>query len=418
MYNDDSIGTVEQLRTFLVTADIFSIKLHCSRKERAQWVYDRLVRFRYQTLRKRDKSTVREYLLKVSGYKKRQIDRHIDAYKNGKKLCQSYKRHAFTQTYTKVDAERLAKTDDLHAGEHGKLHGMAVQEICKEEYERGEQRYGNLAHASVATIYRLRQTKRYKEQCQSIEKTKPKQNSIGIRKKPEPHGQPGFLRVDTVHQGDYEGKKGVYHLNPVDEVTQWEVPFAVQELAMNTVGPALEEAFEEFPFVIQSAHSDPGGEYLNEIVEALFVRLGVDQTKSRPGKCTDNALVECKNGVVIRKHMGYAHIPQPFAARINQFYKKHFIPYLNFHRPCMFPTIEVDAKGREQRIYYRKDCMTPYKKFLSLKEPEQYLREGWTLERLERMAKEKTPNQAVSDMKRSKQELKILIDKAFDELTK
>jgi hypothetical protein len=29
--------------------------------------------------------------------------------------------------------------------------------------------------------------------------------------------------VDTVHQGDQDGKKGVYHINAVDEVTQYEV---------------------------------------------------------------------------------------------------------------------------------------------------------------------------------------------------
>jgi hypothetical protein len=29
--------------------------------------------------------------------------------------------------------------------------------------------------------------------------------------------------VDTVHQGDWDGEKGVYHLNAVDMVTQWQV---------------------------------------------------------------------------------------------------------------------------------------------------------------------------------------------------
>jgi hypothetical protein len=29
----------------------------------------------------------------------------------------------------------------------------------------------------------------------------------------------GVLRVDTVHQGDWEGANGVYHINAVDAVT-------------------------------------------------------------------------------------------------------------------------------------------------------------------------------------------------------
>ena len=419
MYNDDNIGTVAELRIFLATADIFSIKLHCPPRGRADWVYERLVRFKYQTLKsKKDKSTVMEYLRIVSGFCEKQLDRHIAAYKKGKKLCRSYHRHSFTPTYTRADAELLAKTDDIHAGIYGKLNGMAIQEICKQEYERGNTQYRNLDRVSVATIYRLRQTKRYREQSQSIARTKPIQCSIGKRKKPEPNGQPGFIRVDTVHQGDYEGQKGVYHLDLVDEVLQWQVPFSVEELAMNTVGPAIEKALEYFPFIIQGMHSDPGGEFINEVVAALLKKMKIDQTKSRPGKCNDNALVECKNGAVIRKHMGYAHIPQPFAARINRFYQQHFIPYINFHRPSLFPTIITDEKGKERRIYRRQDCMTPYKRFLSLENPEQYLGEGWTLERLETMATEKSPNEAAGDMQQAKQKLKELIDQAFDELTK
>jgi len=39
---------------------------------------------------------------------------------------------------------------------------------------------------------------------------------IGTRRKPDPQGEPGYLRVDTVHQGDLDKQKGVYHINLVD----------------------------------------------------------------------------------------------------------------------------------------------------------------------------------------------------------
>jgi hypothetical protein len=39
--------------------------------------------------------------------------------------------------------------------------------------------------------------------------------------KPQPQGKPGYLRADTIHQGGQEGQKGVYHINTVDELTQW-----------------------------------------------------------------------------------------------------------------------------------------------------------------------------------------------------
>jgi hypothetical protein len=34
--------------------------------------------------------------------------------------------------------------------------------------------------------------------------------AIGERRRPDPGGRPGYLRVDTVHQGDTEHARGVY----------------------------------------------------------------------------------------------------------------------------------------------------------------------------------------------------------------
>ena len=44
----------------------------------------------------------------------------------------------------------------------------------------------------------------------------------GQRRKPQPGGQPGSVRVDTAHQGDHDGARGVYHINMVDDVTQFQ----------------------------------------------------------------------------------------------------------------------------------------------------------------------------------------------------
>src|SRR3989344_4647605 len=108
-----------------------------------------------------------------------------------------------------------------------------------------------LARISPAQVYRLRQHRRYREEALTIEKTKPRQTPIGERRKPEPAGAPGFLRVDTVHQGDFGKNKGVYHINLVDEVTQWEVIVAVEQISEECVEPALKAAFELFPFRIK-----------------------------------------------------------------------------------------------------------------------------------------------------------------------
>jgi transposase InsO family protein len=67
---------------------------------------------------------------------------------------------------------------------------------------------------------------------------------------------------------------------------------------------------EAFPFVIQGFHADNGSEYINQRVAERLNKLLIEFTKSRSRPTNDNALVESKNGAVVRKHLGYAHIPQ------------------------------------------------------------------------------------------------------------
>jgi hypothetical protein len=229
--------------------------------------------------------------------------------------------------------------------------------------------------------------------------------------KPNPRGIPGFIRVDTVHQGDLNGKKGVYHVNLVDEVTQWEVVVAVEEISEHFLLPLLEVALREFPFKLSNFHSDNGSEFINYKVAALLEKLRVSQTKSRPRKSTDNGLVECKNGAIIRKEFGHWHIPGEHAPLINEFYQKYFVPYLNFYRPCHFPKKERDEKGKIKISYPLKDCKTPYQKLMSLEGWQSYL-ENTTPEELQKHATEKTPLQAAMEKKHARDALlKIVLPK-------
>src|SRR5258708_12645538 len=82
--------------------------------------------------------------------------------------------------------------------------------------------------------------------------TRPTQVSIGERRKPDPQGRPGYLRLDPVHQGDREGTKGVYHINAVDEVTQWQVVGATAHISEPWLLPAPKPLLEQFPLRIPS----------------------------------------------------------------------------------------------------------------------------------------------------------------------
>ena len=56
-------------------------------------------------------------------------------------------------------------------------------------------------------------------------------NPIGVRKAPRPNGRAGWVRIDSVHQGDLDGLKGVYHITCVDSVSQWQVKACVEGIS-------------------------------------------------------------------------------------------------------------------------------------------------------------------------------------------
>jgi len=134
------------------------------------------------------------------------------------------------------------------------------------------------------------------------------QVAIGERRRPEPQNQPGYLRVDTVHQGDRDGVKGLYHINVVDEVTQWEVVSATAQISEAWLLPVLEAMLDQFPFRIRGFHSDNGSEFINHAVAGLLESCGWNRPSRGHGTATTTDWPNRKNGWVIRKHIGYGHI--------------------------------------------------------------------------------------------------------------
>lgn len=394
MYDDSDITTIGNIQTFLSVSDVFGLQLQCSKQERAQWIYDRLVRFQYRRCTKKEKSIVKKYSLLLSKISSCQFKRYVKAYLAGKKLCCSYKRNAFGVTYTQEDRELLAEMDNLHSPSDRRTSASAIQHICAREYAMGDKRFERLAQISIAHIYNLRTTKRYKQFSITVECTKTVDRDIGERRKPDPKGRPGFLRVDTVHQGDKDGEKGVYHINLVDEVTQWQIIISVEKISEKFLKPALQEALSLFPFVILGFHSDNGSEYINDCVSRILKKLKIAQTKGRSRHCNDNALVEGKNASTVRKWWGHAYIHQSFATRLNTVNLNHLVPYLNFHHPCAFPVEKKEKNGKVKKKYPHDQYKTPFEKFCSLKNPEQYLKPGITLEILQKQARKHSPNQA------------------------
>ncbi len=375
-----------------------------SRAEIYAWTERMLVAQEYATRQgKKQRGAIRAYLSKVTGRSLPQITRLIRKYvKTGKVEAKPCRRRRFPSKYTEPDIALLAEVD----GAHQRLSGPATRRILQREYQEfGKPEFARLAGISVSHLYNLSQSVPYRQHASVFEPTRPAAVSIGERRRPDPQGRPGFLRVDTVHQGDWEGAKGVYHINAVDAVTQWQVVGCVSKISEHFLVPVLEAILHQFPFRILGFHADNGSEFINHTVAKLLDKLLIGFTKSRPSRSQDNALVEGKNGAIIRKHIGYGHIASEHAESLQKFYTAHLNPYLNFHRPCGFATVSFDARGKRQRQYKLENYATPYEKLKSLPEATQYLKPGIRWAQLDQFAGAMSDTDCAKKMRGAKAQL-------------
>ena len=373
-------------------------------KSRAQvygWVERVLIQQEYARQGKAARGLVRRYIEKMTGMSRAQTTRLIGCYTaTGQVRPTVYRRRCFPERYTRSDIELLASVDEAHET----LSGPATRRILEREHQLyGKREYARLAAISVAHLYNLRKSQRYRERRLNYIKTRPTAVLIGERRKPQPQGQPGYLRLDTVHQGDQPEAKGVYHINAVDEVTQWQIVAAVPRISEAYLKPALMAMLRQFPFRIRGFHTDNGSEFINRTVAELLNKLLIEQTKSRPRHSGDNGLVETKNGAVIRKHIGYGYIDAGHADRINDFYREYLNPYLNYHRPCAQAEVQIDEKGRKRVRYTR--YQTPLETLLGMHQPAQYLRQGLSINALKRIAGALSDTDAARRMQQAKTKL-------------
>jgi transposase InsO family protein len=404
--NDIQMTELKQVEQFLIGTEAVTFT---ALEKRYQWVARTLKRFDYHRLRKKDKRLIIEYLLKITGYSRQQLTRLIAQHRSSSWIGRRRNpRHTFHQRYTREDILLLAQTDEYHQT----LSGPATKKL----FERGysvfhDPAYERLARISSAHIYNLRGSETYLRKRRYFSKTQRSSVPIGERRKPTPQGQPGYLRIDTVHQGDQDKEKGVYHINAVDEVTQMEVVYSVEKISELYLIPVFKNLVDEFPFEIKGIHCDNGSEYINKAVAELLQKLLVEFTKSRARHSNDNALVESKNGSVIRKYMGYSHISQKWSKEINAFYKGHLNPYVNYHRPCFFPVVKMDEKGKQKKTYPYKSMMTPYDKLKSLPNAKNYLKKGMTFKQLDLLANNLTDHEAAKRTHEARSKLfKIIFD--------
>jgi transposase InsO family protein len=404
--DDTEATSLEQIRAFLAGSDPMQFSGQ-RREEVYGWMEETLVRRQYASLERPGKGLVRLYLARMTGFSRAQVTRLITGYRQtGRVEMAAYQRTKFATRYTAADVNLLAYVDKAH----GNLSGPATRRILEREcYEYGQTAYQRLSAISVAHLYRLRNSEAYRRRNTSYQPTRPSPVAIGERRKPQPHGSPGYLRIDTVHQGDQEGRKGLYHINAVDQVTQWEIVAATPQISELWLLPVLEAILGQFPFVIRGFHSDNGSEFINYNVARLLGKLLIEQTKSRAQHCGDNGLVESKNGAIIRKHIGFGYIDARHAEAVDQFHRHHLNPYVNFHRPCAVPKIITEANGRRRRVYLR--WATPFELLQEAPHCESFLRPGVTLADLGAFARVQSDTEAALAMQCAKRQLLVRVGK-------
>lgn len=391
--NDSRLTNVNQLREFLKGTQKLDLSLRqASIEEKYHFLNETIDRVQYRRLKKKEKRLVCQYLKKLTGYKHTQLNRLIKRARQGRLERQPYHRVNPHRIYTSRDIKLLEKTDELHL----RLSEKATKEILRREHEVfGKGEYQTIARISHAHITNLRYSPIYKSSWANH--TKARQVPIGTTMPPENYGQPGSIRVDTVHQRD------IYHLNSVDEILQWEILVCVPQICERCMEPALRDLIDQYPFIIFNFHSDRGGETINYKVAHLLQKLLIKQTKTRARRPNDNALVETKNAHVVRKNMGWEHIHQSFCNQINDYYRNYFNPYLNYHRPCGFPTTITDPKGKEKKVY--EIYKVPYEALKSLPRARKFLKPDLTFDKLDKIAYQYSDNEFAAIMRKEERKL-------------
>ena len=396
------LQTLTQVRAFLNGTT--EVAFRVPKAERNQFIERVLKRFGYAPHGKADKGVLLRYLERMTGLSRQQVTRLVRQYRRDGKLSkqQAAPKHGFTGRFTATDVALLAEMDVLHST----LSGPATKKLMERALlVFGDVRFELLSGISVSHLYNLRGSRPYQNKRRHWTKTRPTGVPIGQRRAPQPNGMPGYIRIDSVHQGDQDGVKGVYHINAVDCVTQFQLVATCEKISEAYLLPVIRQLLDGFPFAILGFHSDNGSEYINYQVAKMLEKLLVEFTKSRPRHSNDNALAEAKNGAVVRKHLGYAHIPQHCASQVNAFCADFLNPYVNFHRPCFFPETITDAKGKERKRYRYEEMKTPYEKLKSLPKASQYLKRGVTFKQLDATASMMSDNDAASALNNARKKL-------------
>jgi len=396
----EHLDSIEDIRRFLNGTDVVIFNVLMPKQARYLWVHKVLKKHLYSSLSKPEKGAVAQYLMKVTGYSRSQIKRLIQQFvKTNVITLNTARNNGFKSCYTPSDIRLLAEMDERHQ----QPSGAVIIKLCERAYSKfGHRQYENLANLSVSHLYNLRRSKTYQSQRLFLTKKRSTVGAMGNRRKVGPNDQPGYIHIDSSYQGDIFNDQGVYHINAVDAVTQFQVKVTVERITPTFLRPAIQQILDLFPFKIQGFHIGNSGEYANHNVDTLLNKLFLEFSKTRSSQINEDALVEANRVSINAKRYGHQHTLRDYASQSSTFNQTALFRYVNFHRPCYFATTVVDKDGNETKQYIYRDIMTPYDKLISLPNSKQYLKSNITLGQLDRFSKKLDDNDAAEALNKAR----------------
>lgn len=167
-----------------------------------------------------------------------------------------------------------------------------------------------LTRASAATLDRLlrplrrrrpRQPRRLAPALASLRAKVPLRTWsewVGVR--------PGALQGDLVlHCGESTRGRYCATLVAVDVATSWTDLQALLDLHHQRVTGAIQHLAQRLPFPLREWHSDNGSEFINAALLGWCRHRGIHFTRGRPYRKNDQAWVEQRNGLLVRRLVGY-----------------------------------------------------------------------------------------------------------------
>jgi len=175
--------------------------------------------------------------------------------------------------------------------------------------------------------------------------------------------RPGSVQADLVlHCGESTEGFFLTTLTMVDVASGWTEFWPAWGTAMMRVRQAVQRAGMALPFPLRELHTDNGSEFINQTLRAWCKQHGIRFTRGRSYRKNDQAYVEQRNWLGVRRSVGYDRYNSQAAFQALQRLYSLLRLQLNFLRPMRKLVGKRRCGARVTKLY--DEPRTPYQRLL------------------------------------------------------